>query len=389
MYTLSDFDFKLPPRLIAQEPAHPRDQARLLVYDRAKGTIIDDYFYNLPLHLPTQSTLVLNNSKVEKCRLVFPASSQNATEVTPQIDIKSAPIIETHNASQNASSSTTHSTSNSTNQSSRDIEIFVLETINHTTVRAMVRPGKKFTLHAELALSGGISAKVTAVSEGGLRTIEFNMPLDDPTFDEFRLTPLPPYIEQNEALADEYQTVYASPLGSKAAPTAGLHFTPELLDRIKQEHAIAEITLHVGMGTFAPVKTNDLSNHVMHEEWFSITKEASQLLNAASHITAVGTTSVRTLESADHPFGEQTKATDIFITPGYKFTKTNALITNFHLPKSTLLMLVSAFIGDQQPEQYRLSQQSQQPVEELQRIYAHAIRQEYRFYSFGDAMLIV
>lgn len=324
-YTLEDFDFKLPEHLIAQVPARPRDQARLLVYNRKTKQITDDYFYNLDKYLPEKSTLVLNNSKVEKCRLRFGS-----------------------------------------------VEVFVLETINPTTIRALVRPGRKFKLGE--AQMEEFTMQVDEIDNEGIRTIRLDRPLDDPAFDPHRLTPLPPYIAQDESLASEYQTVYADPLGSKAAPTAGLHFTPALLKTLKRDHPVAELTLHVGLGTFAPVKTNDLSKHVMHKEEYFIGSETAKLLSEASHITAVGTTSVRVLESASHPFSEESGATDIFITPGYSFQSVDALITNFHLPKSTLLMLVAAFMGS---------------VDELHRVYAHAIASNYRFYSFGDAMLIL
>jgi S-adenosylmethionine:tRNA ribosyltransferase-isomerase len=324
-YTLKDFDFVLPDRLVAQTPARPRDHARLLVYDRATQVLTDDYFYNLEQYLPKATTLVLNNSKVEKCRLRIGST-----------------------------------------------EVFVLETINPTTVRALVHPGKKFK-KGEVKIND-FTFTVDDIADDGIRTIRLDRPLDDPSFDAYRLTPLPPYIAQDENLAEEYQTVYADPLGSKAAPTAGLHFTPELLNNIRAKHPVAEVTLHVGLGTFAPVKTDDLSHHVMHEEHFDIDEATARILNAAARRTAVGTTSVRVLESASHPFRAESGATNIFITPGYEFQSVDALITNFHLPKSTLLMLVAAFIGS---------------VDELHRIYAHAIAEQYRFYSFGDAMLIL
>ena len=323
-YTLDDFDFNLPEKLIAQKPAHPRNHARLLIYDRATKTLTDDYFYNLEKYLVESTTLVLNNSKVEKCRLQFGA-----------------------------------------------VEIFALETINPTTIKALVRPGRKFKIGTTEI--DGFKFTVDEIATDGIRTIRLDRPLDDQSFDAHRLTPLPPYIAQDESLADEYQTVYADPLGSKAAPTAGLHFTPEQLESIKKNHTVAELTLHVGMGTFAPVK-DSLEAYVMHEEDYIITSTAADMLNAAQHITAVGTTSVRVLESAVRPFHECDDSTDIFIMPGYTYTSVDALITNFHLPKSTLLMLVSAFIGS---------------VDELHQIYDHAIKQEYRFYSFGDAMLIL
>ena len=324
-YTLKDFDFELPEDLIAQTPASPRDHARLLVYDRKTKQITDDYFYNLEKYLPNDTTLVLNNSKVEKCRLEIEGT-----------------------------------------------EIFVLETINPTTIQALVRPGRKFKL-GDVKV-GEFSMMVDAIAEDGIRTIRLDRSIEDKGFDKYRLTPLPPYIKHDESLAEEYQTVYADPLGSKAAPTAGLHFTSELLSRINQTHTVAELTLHVGMGTFAPVKTDDLSKHIMHEEHFSVSSDTAKLLNASSHITAVGTTTVRVLESVQKPFASFTGSTSIFITPGYQFKAVDSLITNFHLPKSTLLMLVSAFIGS---------------VEEMHRLYRHAINEGYRFYSFGDAMLIL
>lgn len=330
-FSLSDFDYDLPENLIAQSPAHPRDHARLLVYDRKTGSITDDHFYNLDRYLPKPTTLVVNNSRVEKCRLLFEDGKK---------------------------------------------ELFVTSASDQRTIEAMVRPGKKFKLNKEIQLADGISAKVTHISEDGLRTLVLSCDLDDPILDPFKYTPFPPYIEQDESLSDEYQTVYAKDLGSKAAPTAGLHFTEELLSRLKTLGVQkTEVTLHVGLGTFAPVKTEDLSKHQMHSEWFQLSKDTCRELNDAEHITAVGTTSVRVLESAingNEPFTPQSRETDIFITPGYDFKKVDALITNFHLPKSTLLMLVAAFIG----------------FEEMHRIYDHAIQNNYRFYSFGDAMLL-
>jgi S-adenosylmethionine:tRNA ribosyltransferase-isomerase len=206
--------------------------------------------------------------------------------------------------------------------------------------------------------------------------LQFNVALDDPAVERHRHTPFPPYIDAGEELADSYQTVYARDEGSKAAPTAGLHFTEELLAEIADAgHPIAEVTLHVGLGTFAPVKTDDISDHRMHHELFSMSEEAAAALNMASCRVAVGTTSVRVLESAilDGRCQRCAGSTDIFITPGYSFKGTDALITNFHLPGSTLLMLVSAFAG----------------YEETMRLYKHAVENSYRFFSFGDAMLII
>lgn len=331
-FTLTDFDYDLPENLIAQSPASPRDHARLLAYDRKTGDIQDDYFCNLGKYLPQKTTLVVNNSKVEKCRLLFEDGKK---------------------------------------------ELFVTSVRNNNTIEALVRPGKKFKQGKEVELADGISAKVTHIAEDGLRTLILSHNLDDPKLERFKYTPFPPYIEQDESLSDEYQTVYAKDLGSKAAPTAGLHFTDELLEKLQQSGIKkTEVTLHVGLGTFAPVKTEDISEHTMHSEWYQLTQNTCAELNDATHITAVGTTSVRVLESAvkqSLTFHPESKDTDIFITPGYTFKATNALITNFHLPKSTLLMLVSAFMG----------------FDEMKRLYKHAIKEKYRFYSFGDAMLIL
>ena len=331
-HTLSDFDFQLPEELIAQAPAHPRDHARLLVYNRQTGAITDDYFYNLGKYLPKNTTLVVNNSKVEKCRLMFDEGKK---------------------------------------------ELFVTSVRNNNTVEALVRPGKKFRLGKMVELADGITAEVTHVADDGLRTLILSHDLDAPELEPFKYTPFPPYIAQDESLADEYQTVYAKDLGSKAAPTAGLHFTDELIEKLEAQGIHKEeVTLHVGLGTFAPVKTEDLTNHTMHSEWYHLNGKTAETLNKAEHITAVGTTSVRVLESVATKDGKLQPGmgdTEIFITPGYKYKVVDALITNFHLPKSTLLMLVAALTG----------------FNEMKRIYAHAIEQRYRFYSFGDAMLIV
>jgi S-adenosylmethionine:tRNA ribosyltransferase-isomerase len=331
-YTLNDFDYNLPEELIAQRPADPRDHSRLLVYNRKNGVITDDYFFNIGNHLPQNTSLVVNNSKVEKCRLLFHGDK---------------------------------------------MEIFVTKVINDKTVEAMVRPGKKFRPGKKVQLTGELHAKTTHISQDGIRTIELSHPLDHPLMEAFKHTPFPPYIKRDESLANRYQTVFARYTGSKAAPTAGLHFTPELIKKLeKQGIEKKEVTLHVGLGTFAPVKTETIEDHVMHSEWYQITAEQARSLNQSESITAVGTTCVRVLESAPENKGDFVPCsgeTDIFITPGYSFKAVDHLITNFHLPKSTLLMLVSAFAG----------------YDEVKKIYAHAIRGKYRFYSFGDAMLIL
>lgn len=331
-FTLNDFDYHLPEELIAQKPATPRDHSRLLVYNRENGSITDDYFYNIGKYLPDNTSLVVNNSKVEKCRLLFNGGK---------------------------------------------VEIFVTKAVNDKTVEAMVRPGKKFKPGKTAELPGGITAKTVSVAEDGIRTIELSHSLDDAAVEPYKHTPFPPYIERDESLSDRYQTVFAKDLGSKAAPTAGLHFTPELLHKLEQQGIKKkEVTLHVGLGTFAPVKADRIEDHIMHSEWYQISQQQADELNRSERITAVGTTSVRVLESAPKDGGNFIPCsgdTDIFITPGYKFKSVDHLITNFHLPKSTLLMLIAAFTG----------------FDEMKLIYEHAIREKYRFYSFGDAMLIL
>lgn len=329
MNALDQYDFVLPEKLIAQLPAHPRDHARLLVYERASGALHDDHFYNLERYLHPKTTLVLNNSKVEKARLRF-----------------------------------------------NGLEVFITNQLDGQTVEAMVRPGKRFQSGQKLELVTGIYASVEEVLTDGQRRLRFNVPLDDERLTPFKKTPFPPYIVADEQLASEYQTVYAKPLGSKAAPTAGLHFTPELLETIKNNHSVAEVTLHVGLGTFAPLRKYQLESGKLHEELFSIDKTAADTMNQAGHLTAVGTTAARVLESAASEHGKfeaMSATTDIFIRPGYTFKAVDSLITNFHLPKSSLLMLIAAMTD----------------LDEMQRIYRHAIENEYRFYSFGDAMMIV
>lgn len=331
-YNLNHFDYQLPDELIAQKPANPRDHSRLLIYDREADTIADDYFYNIGNYLPPDTTLVINNSKVEKCRLLF---------------------------------------------NNGKVELFVTKTIDEKRVEVMVRPGKKFKKGKEIRLTEGLTVRTLDILPDGIRTLELSRSLDHPSIQPYKHTPFPPYIKRDESLAHCYQTVYAKDEGSKAAPTAGLHFTPELLSKLKESGIkIEEVTLHVGLGTFAPVKSENLQDHIMHSEWYHINSTQADGLNRAKSITAVGTTSVRVLESTqkiEGKFISSSGETDIFITPGYPFRSTDHMITNFHLPKSTLLMLISAFAG----------------FHETKKIYQHAIRKKYRFYSFGDAMLIL
>lgn len=328
-------DFKLPQELIAQEPAHPRDHARLLVYYFKTGKIIDDYFYNIDKYLSKHTTLVVNDSKVEKCRWIF-----------------------------------------------GKIEIFVLEKLNDKTVVALVRPGKKFRIGDKIVLAEDIVAEVTAINNDGHRTLRLNVNTDDPRLINYEHVPLPPYIAQNDKLAEEYQTVFADPLGSKAAPTAGLHFTDELLQKISDEHDIAKVTLHVGLGTFANPTEEQIKNKHLHGETYWVDDENHSKIFGASHVTSVGTTSTRTIESIART-DKKTDSTSIFIQPGDKFEIVDSLITNFHLPGTSLLMLVAALLADKK------SLSPQAAEDELMRIYNHAIENKYRFYSFGDAMLLV
>jgi S-adenosylmethionine:tRNA ribosyltransferase-isomerase len=331
-FNLDDFDYNLPEQLIAQKPATPRDHSRLLVYNRSDQSISDDHFYNLRNYLPANTTLVANNSKVEKCRLLF----NNGTR-----------------------------------------EIFIINRLNDKHVEALVRPGRKFRAGDTVQITEGVNVEVTAVAEDGIRTLALSHPPDHPVYHPFRATPFPPYIRQDESLSELYQTVYASSEGSKAAPTAGLHFTDRLIRELRESgFGWEEVTLHVGLGTFVPVKVTDPDKHQMHHEWFEVDQATAARLDCAGHITAVGTTSVRVLETM-RSFGNSFRPfrgeTDIFIRPGFPFKAVNAMITNFHLPKSTLLMLVAAFTG----------------LDEMKKIYDHAIQQSYRFYSFGDGMLIL
>lgn len=320
--------FDLPKSLIAQKPAHPRDHARLLVYDRKTKQITDSNFFSLDKFLIPKTTIVLNNSKVENCRWLFDG----------------------------------------------DVEVFVLNKLDTRLIQAMVRPGKKFQLDDTVQLAKNISAKVVAIDEDGLRTLELSVPHDDKTLRKYEHIPLPPYIKQNDSLASEYQTVFADPLGSKAAPTAGLHFTKKLLADLKVKHRIYELTLHVGLGTFMAPSEEQIQNKHLHEEYFDLGDLKPGNLEAAKHITAVGTTVARTLETvAKTGYSSSSGWTSIFIQPGDKFHRVDSLITNFHLPGTSLLMLVEAFIGS---------------ASETKRIYDYAIKEKYRFYSFGDAMLI-
>jgi S-adenosylmethionine:tRNA ribosyltransferase-isomerase len=322
------FTFDLPQELIAQSPAFPRDHARLLVYDRDTKKITDDYFYNVCDYLSKNTVVVANNTKVNHCRYLFHSGKT---------------------------------------------EIFVVEAVNDKSVRAMIRPGKKFKLGESTVLYSGLVVTTKHIDTDGIRTLEFNLPRDDILLVQASHVPLPPYIEQNDTLAEEYQTIYAKQLGSLAAPTAGLHFTPELKQKVAEQFGWEEVTLEVGLGTFASLNKKNFDDGTLHSEKYRVDQATYDAVFSAKHVTAVGTTTLRTLESVAQNHSLEGE-TDIFIRPGYEFKRVDSLITNFHLPSTSLLLLVEAFIGAR---------------DELEKVYSHAIDQKYRFYSFGDAMLIL
>lgn len=336
-----DFDYFLPKELIAQHPAEPRDSSRLLVYDRAKDQIFHRRFYEIGDYLKEGDLLVRNNTKVLPAR------------------------IYSHTAGGAA------------------VEVLLLRRITLDEWEVLVKPGKKARPGAVLTVSPELSLKVLSVNEeGGTRRVQFyyNGVFED-ILTRVGEMPLPPYITEKLKDNSQYQTVYALKDGSAAAPTAGLHFTQELLTSLQNKGVeIADVLLHVGLGTFRPVKAEDISEHHMHTEYYEIDERAAEQINRAKkekrRVVAVGTTSVRTLESAADECGfvKPVRAeTGIFIYPPYKFKCVDALITNFHLPKSTLLMLVSAFSSR----------------EKMLKVYEEAVKERYRFFSFGDAMMIV
>ena len=335
----SDFLFDLPESQIAQTPIEPRDHSRLMCVNRATGALTHEHFYDVIDHLQPNDALVINETRVIPARLYGERESGGACEV------------------------------------------LLLRQIGPKRWETLVKPGKKLRPGAQISFGGGrMTATIVEPTDAGGRIVDFACEgTFEAALDELGEMPLPPYIHEKLQDRNRYQTVYAREDGSAAAPTAGLHFTPELLQRIREKGvAIVPILLHVGLGTFRPVKVEDISEHVMHSEYCEVTPQAVEALQkaraAGGRIVAVGTTSVRTLESASlsgqlEPFRGWT---DIFITPGYEFKSVDALITNFHLPGSTLIMLVSAFMGR----------------EEALQAYKVAVEEGYRFFSFGDAMLI-
>ena len=332
-----DFDYYLPENLIAQTPLEKRDASKLLVLDKKTGEIEHKHFTDIIDYLEKDDILVINDTKVIPARLV------GIKEETKAV-----------------------------------IEILMLKDISNNKWECLAKPAKRVKIGTIVKFSDKLSAKCIDVKEEGIRIFEFIY--DGILFeilDELGTMPLPPYIHEKLKDKNRYQTIYAKNEGSAAAPTAGLHFTTELLDKIKEKGVIiAPITLHVGLGTFRPVNVTDVTKHKMHSEFYMMSKETATILNNhAKRIIAVGTTSVRTLETIMNLYGEFKECsgwTDIFIYPGYQFKAVDCLITNFHLPKSTLIMLVSAFATK----------------EYIMNAYQEAIDNKYRFFSFGDSMFI-
>lgn len=337
----SDFDYDLPPEFIAQSPVEPRHASRLLVLKRSSGAIQHTSFWEIGSFLQAGDLLVINETRVIPARLFahkIPGGGK--------------------------------------------VEMLLLRKENESTWEVLAG-GKGLIPGRRLAVVGGPQAEITRLLEGPRRLVQFDHPIE-PYLDTSGHVPLPPYIHTALADPERYQTVYARQPGSVAAPTAGLHFTPELIDRLQRQGvAFTRATLHVGLDTFAPVNEANPAQHVIHTEWCQVTSESAKAVNqtrqAGGRVIAVGTTSVRTLETATRgaaigeTIGAYQGATDLFILPGYTFRVVDALITNFHLPRSTLIMLVSAFAGR----------------EAILEAYEMAKKQGYRFYSFGDAMLIL
>lgn len=339
---LENFDFVLPPELIAQNPVVPRDSSRMLVYDSAVDKIYDKHFYDLPEFLTEKDVVVVNRSKVRSARVIFEDDGLK--------------------------------------------ELFVLKDLGENRFQCMVRPGRYFQI-GRRGKAQNLEFLVQAILEDGTREVEFFGEDIAEKLEEIGGIPLPPYIDKSAAADEQYQTVYADRLGSVAAPTAGLHFTERVFGELRAKGVgVEKLTLHVGRGTFLPVKSEDVREHVMHGEEFELDEEtAARLTDAAAggkEVVAVGTTAVRTLESnfVDGRFLPGRGETDIFIYPGYEWKVVRKLITNFHLPKSTLIMLVAAFLEGRGVAD---------GVGKVQEIYAHAIKERYRFYSFGDCCLIL
>lgn len=336
-----DFYYELPEELIAQTPLERRDSSRLLVLNRQNGGVEHRHFYEITDYLRPGDCLVLNNSRVLPARLLGRRETGGA------------------------------------------VEVLLLRDLGDKTWECLTKPGRKTPVGTRLDFGDGLlTATVVGAREDGNKLVQFRYEgIFLELLERLGKMPLPPYIKEELQDQERYQTVYSKVNGSAAAPTAGLHFTPELLQRIADKGVkLAYVTLHVGLGTFRPVKAEEITDHRMHAEFCMLDAETAALLNetreSGGRIVCVGTTSCRTLESlADENgrFKEKSAWTDIFIYPGYRFRAMDALITNFHLPESTLIMLVSAFAG----------------YENTMRAYEIAVKERYRFFSFGDAMIIV
>ncbi len=337
----SDFDYNLPQELIAQTPIEPRDSSRLLIYDRKEDKVYHEHFFDIKKYLKKGDVLVRNNTKVLPARMF--AKTKNGGNV----------------------------------------EVLLLKRFSLDEWEVLVKPGKKARPNVTLKINDELSLTVLSViEEAGSRRVKFNY---DGVFEDIISRvgemPLPPYIKEKLADQGRYQTVYAKTLGSAAAPTAGLHFTDKLFDELKAMGVIVvDVLLHVGLGTFRPVKVENVLEHHMHSEYYEISEESAEIINKAKRegrrVIAIGTTSVRTLESAsdNNGFVKPIKDnTEIFIYPPYKFKCVDALITNFHLPKSTLIMLVASLTNR----------------EKILELYNLAVEEKYRFFSFGDAMFIM
>lgn len=334
----SSYDFTLPDELIATHPASPRDHAKLLVYDRKTDTITHTYYYDFEKYIPKDCALIFNDTKVIKARLFgFKPSGGK-------------------------------------------LELLINRALNANDVNAYIRG--KVKVGTEILFDENLVAKVTQMNEDGSRVVNFFkddalLRFEDilPIIDIIGHIPLPPYIqrEDNEEDANEYQSVFAKEEGAVAAPTASLHFTEEQHKRVCRDFKHAYVTLHVGSGTFKPVDADVITDHPMHSEYYAISDEAKEILDSQTPVLSIGTTPTRTIEFYDKHGKVQSGEANLFLHPQNKPSRVNHLLTNFHLPKSTLLMLVASFVG----------------LDKTQELYAEAIKEKYRFYSYGDAMLII
>lgn len=337
----SDFYYHLPEELIAQTPLEKRDSSRMLVLDKISGKVSHSRFYNLIDYLNEGDLLVMNNSRVLPAR-IFGTRKDTGSSV----------------------------------------EFLLLKQIENNKWETLVKPGKKAKIGTEFDFSGIMSATVEDIGKEGVRIVRFESEENIyAALDKIGQMPLPPYIKETLKDKERYQTVYSDPVGSAAAPTAGLHFTEDLLEQIKRKGVrTAYVTLHVGLGTFRPVKEDEITDHIMHSEHYELPEETVKLIKdtkaSGKRVIAVGTTTTRTLESVARDKGELIPCegwTDIFIYPPYEFKVLDGLITNFHLPESTLVMLVSAFAG----------------YDNTMNAYKEAVEEKYRFFSFGDSMMII